>query len=105
MMKAPVSSTAKGLRHYGLSVAIVGVVIAIKSFVLPGWSLAHPYLSFYPAIILAGWYGGFAPGGLADLPGALALARLGLPARYAVRRRAVRAAPGLRALHPIGLAM
>src|SRR5258708_39702915 len=94
MMKAPVSSTAKGLRHYGLSVAIVAVVIAIKSFVLPDWSLAHPYLSFYPAIILAGWYGGFGPGGRATLPAARAPACPGLPPPYSLRIPDVREAPG-----------
>src|SRR5260370_36104649 len=75
------------LRHYALSVAIVGVVIAIKSFVLPGWSLAHPYLSFYPAIILAGWYGGFRPGGLATPPGRGGRPHLGPPPLDSVRGR------------------
>jgi K+-sensing histidine kinase KdpD len=105
MMKAPVSSTAKGLRHYGLSVAIVAVVIAIKSFVLPDWSLAHPYLSFYPAIILAGWYGGFGPGVLATLLAAVALAYLWLPPLYSLRIRDVQDASGLLLFVAIGFAI
>ncbi len=93
------------LRHYALSVAIVGVVIAIKSFVLPGWSLAHPYLSFYPAIILAGWYGGFGPGVLAPLLAAVGLTYLWLPPLYSLRIRDVQDASGLLLFVAIGFAI
>src|SRR3989440_10132027 len=90
-MKTPPS----WLTHYALSVAIVTVVIAIKSFVLPAWSLAHPYLSFYPAIILAGWYGGFGPGVLATLPAADSLSYLCLPPPFSLRYQGIKVAPGL----------
>jgi two-component system sensor histidine kinase/response regulator len=100
-MKTPPS----WLRHYALSVAIVTVVIAIKSFVLPKWSLAHPYLSFYPAIILAGWYGGFGPGVLATLLAAGALTYLWLPPLYSLRIRDVQDASGLMLFVAIGFAI
>src|SRR2546430_6983406 len=90
-MKTPPS----WLTHYALSVAIVTVVIAIKSFVLPAWSLAHPYLSFYPAIILAGWYGGVGPGVLATLPPGGALPAPWAPPRYTVPSQDVQEARGL----------
>jgi len=101
MMKTPRS----WLWHYVLSVAIVAVVIAIKSFVLPHWSLAHPYLSFYPAIILAGWYGGFAPGVLATLLAAVALAYLWLPPLYSLRIQDIQDASGLLLFVAIGFAI
>jgi two-component system sensor histidine kinase/response regulator len=93
------------LTHYALSVAIVAVVIAIKSFVLRDWSLAHPYLSFYPAIILAGWYGGFGPGVLASLLAAVALAYLWLPPLYSLRIQDVQDASGLLLFVAIGFAI
>ena len=101
MMKTPRS----WLWHYALSVAIVAVVIAIKSFVLPEWSLAHPHLSFYPAIILAGWYGGFGPGVLATLLAALALAYLWLPPLYSLRIQDAQDASGLLLFVAIGFAI
>jgi len=42
-----------------------------RAFRPSDWSLAHPYLSFFPAIILAEWYGGFRPGCARDSPGGL----------------------------------
>ncbi len=100
-MKTPPS----WLTHYALSVAIVTVVIAIKRFVLPAWSLAHPYLSFYPAIILAGWYGGFGPGVLATLLAAVALTYLWLPPLYSLRIQDVQDASGLLLFVAIGFAI
>src|SRR2546426_797113 len=51
--------------RYPIAVTIIAIVVGIRAYVIPGWSLAHPYLLFYPAIMLAGWLGGFGPGVLA----------------------------------------
>jgi len=81
-------SAASRLAGYGVSLALVAAVVVLRWFVVPAWSLAHPYLLFYPAIIAAGWYGGFGPGVVATPLAALALSYLLNEARVRAERRA-----------------
>jgi K+-sensing histidine kinase KdpD len=76
-------SAGSRLAGYGISLALVALVVVLRWFVIPNWSLAHPFLLFYPAIIVAGWYGGFGPGVVA----AVALTYLWLPPLYSLRIR------------------
>jgi len=71
--------------RYTIAVALVVIVVVIRVYVIPGWSLAHPYLLFYPAILLASWLGGLGPGMLATILAALSLAVLWLPPLYSFR--------------------
>ena len=91
--------------RYGLSVALIVAIIAIRRLVIPDWSLAHPYLLFYPAIMLAGWYGGFGPGFLATALAALVLIYLWLPPLYSMRIRNIQDATSLLLFVAIGFAM
>src|SRR3989442_15726280 len=76
---------SSGWARYPIAVTIIAIVVGIRAYVIPGWSLAHPYLLFYPAIILAGWFGGFGPGVLVTILAALSLAVLSLPPLYSLR--------------------
>ena len=93
------------LARYTIAVVIVAIVVGIRAHVIPDWSLAHPYLLFYPAIILAGWRGGFGPGVLATILAALSLAFLWLPPLYSLRIQRVEDASGLMVFVAIGFAI
>jgi K+-sensing histidine kinase KdpD len=71
--------------RYGLSVIAVALVVVVRMALAPAWSLAHPSLLFYPAIILAGWFGGFGPGALATGLAVFALTYLWFPPLYSLR--------------------
>jgi len=81
----PTRRTRPAIVRYGLSVAAVAVVVVARMVVVPAWSLAHPYLLFYPAIMLAGWFGGFGPGALATALAVFALTYLWFPPLYSLR--------------------
>jgi K+-sensing histidine kinase KdpD len=90
---------------YGLSAGLIVAIVAIRRLVIPDWSLAHPYLLFYPAIMGAGWYGGFGPGFLATVLAALALTYLWLPPLYSMRIHNVQDATSLFLFVAIGFAI
>ena len=90
---------------YAASFALIAAVVLLRWFVIPDWSLAHPYLLFYPAIIAAGWYGGFGPGVVATVLAALALTYLWLPPLYSLRIREVQDATALLLFVAIGFAI
>jgi K+-sensing histidine kinase KdpD len=90
---------------YGTSFALIALVVLMRWLLIPDWGLAHPYLLFYPAIIAAGWYGGFGPGVVATVLAALALAYLWLPPLYSLRIRDVQDATGLLLFVAIGFAI
>jgi len=54
----------RAARHYryALALAFVIVAVAIRAIVAPWLGPNVPYLFFYPAVVLAGWCGGFGPG-------------------------------------------
>jgi len=101
---APLAFSSRWVR-YTIAVAIVVIVVGIRAYVIPGWSLSHPYLLFYPAIMLAGWLGGFGPGVLATILAALSLAFLWLPPLYSLRIQRVEDASGLMVFVAIGFAI
>src|SRR5205085_11138085 len=48
-----IDRTPRAVIGYGASFALIAAVVLLRWFVIPEWSLAHPYLLFYPAIIAA----------------------------------------------------
>jgi len=52
-------------RHYGAAVAIVLVAAGVRLALTPLFGEQLPFLTLYPAVAIAAWYGGFAPGMLA----------------------------------------
>jgi len=78
-------TTRSRVARYGLSLIAVGLVVILRSVALPTWSLEHPYVLFYPAVLLAGWFGGFGPGVFATVLAAFALSYLWFPPLYSFR--------------------
>ena len=91
--------------RYTTSAAVIAIVVGIRAFLIPAWSLAHPYLLFYPGIVLAAWVGGFGPGILATVLAALSLAALWLPPFYSFRIRRIEDASGMMVFLAIGFAI
>ncbi len=50
------------LLRYGVAVAAAGLAILGRGLFSPLWGAKFPLLTFYPAIALVAWYGGFGPG-------------------------------------------
>ena len=90
--------------RYAASVALILTIVAIR-FLIPPFSLAHLYLLFYPAIALAGWFGGFGPGLMATVLAAFALAYLWLPPIYSMRIRDISDATRLLVFVALGFAI
>ncbi|HEU4893351.1 MAG TPA: PAS domain S-box protein [Vicinamibacterales bacterium] len=71
--------TAGELRSYGVAVLLIATSLLIR-WILNGWFAGNvPYLQFFPAILVAAWYGGLGPGILATVLSALAAMYLFLP--------------------------
>jgi len=97
-MRMPRSRWAR----YTSAAAIIAVIVVIRASVIPEWSLTHPYLLFYPGIILAGCVGGFGPGLLATILAALSLAIFWLPPLYSLRIQRIEDASGMMIFVGIG---
>jgi K+-sensing histidine kinase KdpD len=88
--------------RYATSAAIITIIAGFRVYVIPGWSLSHPYLLFYPGIILAGWVGGFGPGLLATILTAFSSAVLWLSPLYGFHIRRIEDPSGLMVFLAIG---
>jgi K+-sensing histidine kinase KdpD len=91
--------------RYVTSATIIAVIAAFRVYVIPGWSLTHPYLLFYPGIIVAGWVGGFGPGLLATILAAFSPAVPWLSPLYGFRIRRIEDPSGLMVFLAIGFAI
>jgi two-component system, LuxR family, sensor kinase FixL len=54
-----------GVVRYGVAVAVIAAALGLRLLLRPWLGSSVPYLQFFPAILLAAWYGGFGPGALA----------------------------------------
>ncbi|HKB09308.1 MAG TPA: PAS domain S-box protein, partial [Vicinamibacterales bacterium] len=54
-------------RHYLIAFAAVAAAGAIRMALDPWLGRAGPYLMYYPAVVMAVWYGGFGPGLVATI--------------------------------------
>ena len=52
--------------RYGVAVAAIAAALGLRLMLQPWLGSSVPYLQFFPAILLAAWYGGFGPGALAN---------------------------------------
>jgi K+-sensing histidine kinase KdpD len=91
--------------RYMSAAAVIAVIVVIRAYVVPEWSLTHPSLLFYPGIILAGCVGGFGPGLLATILAALSLAVFWLPPLYSFRIQRIEDASGMMIFVAIGFAI
>ncbi|PKN07438.1 MAG: hypothetical protein CVU73_11760 [Deltaproteobacteria bacterium HGW-Deltaproteobacteria-8] len=64
-MKNYLSQTTSVWRRYSVSIFAVSIAFGIRVYFLGGIGHDIPYLTFYPAVMLAAVYGGVAPGTLA----------------------------------------
>jgi K+-sensing histidine kinase KdpD len=87
------------------SAAIIAFIVVIRAYVIPEWSLTHPYLLFYPGIILAGSLGGFGPGLLATILAAVSMAVLWLKPLYSFRIQRIEDTSGMMVFVAIGFAI
>lgn len=79
---------SRGWLGYAGALVAVALSLLFRYLVRDSLGLEVPYLQFYPAIILAAWYGGLRPGVLATAVSALAAAYFFLaPAGLAVGER------------------
>jgi PAS domain S-box-containing protein len=68
-----------GARRYVVAVVAIAASLLLRQLLQP-WLGPHvPYLQFFPAILLAAWYGGFGPGALATAVATLASMYFYLP--------------------------
>jgi PAS domain S-box-containing protein len=57
--------------RYGLAIALIAFAAALRVGLNPVWGVGLPYITFYPAVMLAAWLGGLGPGLLATAFSAL----------------------------------
>jgi hypothetical protein len=62
---------APGPAHYGVAIALVLLAAVVRWLLVPLFGARLPFLTFYPAVAIAAWYGGLAPGALATVLAAL----------------------------------
>jgi PAS domain S-box-containing protein len=68
----PLEDDSRPLHYrYGVALAIVIAAIAVRWVLLPVLGMGAPFLTFYPAVILAALYGGWSAGVLATVLSAL----------------------------------
>jgi PAS domain S-box-containing protein len=79
----PVTERRSQLASYAIAVACALVAVLARIALTPLWDLKHPLLTFYPAVAVAAWFGGFGPGLLTTLLCAVAGIYLLLPPPYA----------------------
>jgi PAS domain S-box-containing protein len=70
---APNSTRSLWLR-YGVALLSVALAVLVRGLLTPLWGQQHPFLVFYPAVLLSAWYGGLGPGVLATMLSAAAVA-------------------------------
>jgi two-component system sensor kinase FixL len=78
--------THGSLSGYGLALGALAAALLFRYLARDSLGLKVPYLQFYPAILVAAWYGGFGPGVLTTLLAAAAAMYFFLPpAGFAVQ--------------------
>ena len=53
--------------RYAIAVALSGAAIACRLIITSQWGGNFPFITFYPAILLAAWFGGLGPAALSTL--------------------------------------
>jgi PAS domain S-box-containing protein len=74
----PPHASSPGIR-YGAAVVCAAAAVLLRVGLTSVWGLKFPYLTFYPAVLVAAWIGGFGPGLLTTLLCGLSAAYFWLP--------------------------
>src|SRR5262245_5041385 len=80
---------------YGVAVSVTVAVFAARLLLRPVLGDAVPHMAFFPAVVIAAYYGGFWPGLLATLLGAVAANVVFTEPHYALRIKSLNAAAAL----------
>ena len=75
---APPSVAEPAALRYGVAAAAVGLAVLASLWLVP-FTYSTPFLLFYPAVLLAAWFGGLGPGLVATIAAALAANYFFLP--------------------------
>jgi PAS domain S-box-containing protein len=67
------------IRRYAVALLAFAAAVALRRVLDPWLGSNVPYLAFFPAVLVAAWYGGFGPGALATALGTLAAMYFYLP--------------------------
>src|SRR4026208_2205201 len=73
------TATPGQLSRYVVGIAALAVALLFRYLVRDSLGFKVPYLQFYPAIIVAAWYGGLGPGVLSTVLSTLAAMHFFLP--------------------------
>ena len=74
-----VTGTSSPAAAYGVAIAAFGLSLVFRYLLRDSLGTTVPYLQFYPAIIVAAWYGGLGPGLLITIISAVAAMYFFLP--------------------------
>jgi hypothetical protein len=66
-----VRSASRSIR-YGVGMGMALLFLLVRLILNPYWGLTVPLITFYPAVLLAAWFGGFGPGLVCTLVSAAA---------------------------------
>src|SRR3954454_6262101 len=80
---------------YGVAVLATGVTLVVRWLLWPVFGDAVPHMFFFPAVMLAAYYGGFGPGVLSTVLAALAANYFFTEPRYSLRINSLNAAVAL----------
>jgi PAS domain S-box-containing protein len=70
--------------RYAIAVAAAGLAVLLRIALQPLWGFGVPFITFYPAMMVSAWLGGFGPGMLTTLLCAAAAAYFWMPLLSAV---------------------
>ncbi len=74
------SPPAPGLLRYAVAVAATAIAVGLRAAMAPLWGPNLPPITFYPAIMVSAWFGGFWPGLVTTLLSAAAAVYFWMPA-------------------------
>jgi len=94
---------APGLVRYAVAVAATAIAVGLRAAMAPLWGPNLPLITFYPAIMVSAWFGGFWPGLLTTLLSAAAAVYFWMPAMLGLRGGVLGEAVGLAVFIGIGL--
>ena len=69
----PGSAVNAPLREYGIAFVAVAIAVALRSLLTPWLGARVPFITLFPAVAVAVWYGGYRPALMATLLGYLAV--------------------------------
>jgi PAS domain S-box-containing protein len=94
---------APGLVRYAVAVAATAIAVGLRAVMAPLWGQNLPLITFYPAIMVSAWFGGFWPGLLTTALSAAAAVYFWMPAMLGPHTGLLGEAAGLVVFIAVGL--